>query len=84
MRGRMLLRCISIQTMPYSLQSKLITTLYLFLVSLLLKKVRLYVVYEFGHGRNISSTSLEFELSEVVDESDYFIFSYFAVFVSFV
>jgi len=49
----MLLRCISIQTKPYSLQSKLITTLYLFLVSQLRKKVRLYIVYECVHGRNI-------------------------------
>ncbi|KAL1260926.1 hypothetical protein QQF64_008753 [Cirrhinus molitorella] len=39
-RGRMLSRCISIQTEPYSLQSKLITTLYLFLVSQLRKKDR--------------------------------------------
>lgn len=35
----MLLRCISIQTEPYSLQSKWITTLYLFLVSQLRKTV---------------------------------------------
>lgn len=50
----MLLRCISIQSEPYSLQSKLITTLYLFLVSQLRKKVRPYTVYRHEHGRNIS------------------------------
>lgn len=49
----MLLRCISIQSEPYSLQSKLITTLYLFLVSQLRKKVRSYTVHQHEHGRNI-------------------------------